>query len=103
MSVYLIHFERPYKHARHYLGWASRLLRRLRRHGSGEGARRMQVVTQAGIGWHVARVWPGADRAFERKLKNIAHPTRICPICNPKLSRHRARSAKWPSHQGSAP
>ena len=28
-TVYLIHFDTPYKHARHYTGWASDLERRV--------------------------------------------------------------------------
>lgn len=102
MSVYLIHFDQPYKHARHYVGWAYCLLRRLRRHGTPYGANLIRVITEAGIGWRVARVWQGADRAFERKLKNWAKPMRICPVCNPKLKRHLTRSPKWPRGEAAA-
>jgi hypothetical protein len=28
-TVYLLHFSRPYKHARHYTGWAVNVKRRL--------------------------------------------------------------------------
>jgi site-specific DNA-cytosine methylase len=33
-TVYLLHFDRPYKHARHYLGWAESLDARLAVHGT---------------------------------------------------------------------
>jgi predicted GIY-YIG superfamily endonuclease len=32
MAVYLIHFDRPYKHSRHYLGYATDVDERLERH-----------------------------------------------------------------------
>lgn len=79
--VYLLHFERPYKHAAHYLGWVQRdLPQRLTRHGKGNGARLMEVVAAAGIGFHLARLWPG-DRAVERALKNYGGARRLCPMC----------------------
>lgn len=96
MSVYLIHFDRPYKHARHYTGYASQLIRRLRHHVAGNGARLLQVVQAAGIGWRVARVWPDGDRTFERALKNSKAIPDKCPICNPTQRRHAARSPRWP-------
>lgn len=77
--VYLIHFDRPYKHARHYLGWAKSLSLRLQHHENGTGARLLQVVKAEGIGWKLARVWVG-NRALEKRLKGHGSP-RYCPIC----------------------
>ncbi|MDL4817376.1 hypothetical protein [Actinomadura opuntiae] len=37
--VYLLHFTRPYKHAKHYTGWTSDLDARLAEHAAGRGAR----------------------------------------------------------------
>jgi predicted GIY-YIG superfamily endonuclease len=48
-TVYLLHFDRPYKRARHYLGWASDLDARLAQHTAGHGARLLEVVHDAGI------------------------------------------------------
>ena len=78
--VYLIHFDTPYKHAAHYLGWSADLEERLDAHAKGFGARLMEVITQAGITWRLARTWPGSRRT-ERKLKNQKHSPRLCPIC----------------------
>ena len=78
--VYLIHFDRPYKHARHYLGYTEDLPKRLSLHKCGLGARLMEVVRNAGIDWVVARTWPG-DRTLERRLKNRKESPRLCPIC----------------------
>lgn len=33
--------------------------------------------------WHLVRVWKGADRHFERRLKNAKHSWKFCPVCNP--------------------
>ncbi|MGW0807977.1 hypothetical protein [Nonomuraea sp. NPDC002799] len=80
-TVYLLHFDRPYKHARHYIGWTpGDLNRRLRQHRSGTGARLMKVITAAGIGFVVARVWDGG-RNLERSLKNRGGASRCCPLC----------------------
>lgn len=83
--VYLLHFSQPYKHARHYVGWSAtrRTLRlRLEHHRSGSGARLMQVVARAGIGFELARVWKRGDRTFERRVKNRKEAPRLCPICS---------------------
>src|SRR5918999_6618796 len=81
--VYLLHFTRPYKHARHYMGWvhgSGFLAARLAEHTAGRGARLVQVVIEAGIGFELARLWPG-DRALERTLKGRRMAPRYCLIC----------------------
>ncbi|MGI9001431.1 MAG: hypothetical protein ACR2GH_07160 [Pseudonocardia sp.] len=78
--VYLLHFDRPYRHARHYCGWTTDLPARLAAHRGGRGARLVEVVTGAGIGFRVARTWPG-DRARERQIKRQGGLSRCCPLC----------------------
>lgn len=78
--VYLLHFDKPYKHARHYLGSTDNLEERLARHLAGNGARLVEVITQAGIGFVVARTWVGG-RELERQLKRRKEGPRLCPIC----------------------
>jgi len=82
-TVYLIHFDRAYKHARHYLGYSEDLDKRITDHLCGMGARLMEVVTLAKIEWKVSRTWRG-DRAFERRLKNRKEAPALCPICSGK-------------------
>ncbi|HEY4690009.1 MAG TPA: GIY-YIG nuclease family protein [Anaerolineae bacterium] len=82
-TVYLLHFSRPYKHARHYMGSASNLEARLQHHRAGSGARLIQVILEAGLDFVVSRTWPG-DKQAERRLKNQKNSPRLCPICNPK-------------------
>lgn len=86
-TVYLLHFHTGYKHARHYLGWASQLERRLAHHANGTGARLTQVARAKGIEWTVARTWQHADRTAEARLKRHKHNSRLCPICNPNNHR----------------
>lgn len=80
-GCYLIHFETPLHHARHYLGYADDIARRLRQHRAGRGARLMAVVSEQGIDWQCVRVWVGEDRHFERRLKNRHESPRLCPVC----------------------
>lgn len=90
-TVYLLHFDRliaPGLHtARHYLGWAEDLDRRIAEHEAGTGARLCQVAKERGISFEVVRTWEGS-RQLERQLKERHEGPRLCPIC-----RDRARLA----------
>jgi len=79
-TVYLLHFDRPYKHAKHYIGYTTDLEARLQAHTNGTGARLMEVIANAGIGFTLARTWDG-DRKLERRLKKQKQTPRLCPIC----------------------
>jgi len=80
MVVYLLHFDRPYQHAKHYLGSCQDLERRLTQHGKGRGARLLEVVRAVGIGWQLARTWCGGKHR-ERQLKKQGGASRRCPLC----------------------
>ena len=102
-AVCLIHFKTAYKHARHYLGYAQDLDARLQRHRNGNGARLMEVITNAGISWELSRLWPCEDeqgaRLLEHKLKHAhGHGPALCPICLSKpLDVYTAlRQGHWP-------
>jgi len=93
-TVYLLCFSRPYtgtpsqpgkrpQVVSHYLGIAPVSLKaRLAAHRAGNGARLIQVITAAGIGWELARTWPPAP-GFERRLKNRKNARKMCPLCTP--------------------
>jgi len=83
--VYLIHFNEPFKHAKHYVGWTTDVESRILCHKEGRGARLMQVLNENGIDWQLVRVWEGASRGFERKIKNMKKTSLYCPICNPNV------------------
>jgi hypothetical protein len=82
-GVYLLHFEQRYEHAGHYTGHADDFGIRVTEQASGDSraARLLQVIAQAGIGFRLARVWPGASKGYERSLKNSGGASRYCPIC----------------------
>jgi hypothetical protein len=88
--IYIIHFEEPYFHARHYVGFCAdgRLDERLDRHRRGDGSRLMLAIETAGVSWTVALTHPG-DRKFERSLKRAKNTARYCPLCRPSSDRMR--------------
>lgn len=97
MAVYLLHFDRPFRHAKHYLGFAEddRLHERIDTHynariGDNHHHRLIQHVRAAGISFTLARIWWGADRSKERRMKNRGHTAR-CPVCRPHLPTEQGR------------
>ena len=89
--VYLLHFDRPYEHARHYFGFCERysnLDGRMEYHAKGQGSKLLAAVSAAGINFHIARLWEGT-RDDERAFKNGHHTKRYCPMCvaNPRARR----------------
>jgi hypothetical protein len=59
----------------------------------GNGSTFLAVCNARGIGYELVRTWEGegANRAFERKLKNQKKAGDLCPICNPAGWMKRAR------------
>ena len=88
--VYLIHFNEPYLHAKHYLGSTENLHLRLSAHAIGEGANLMKVIREAGITWRLTRVWQG-DRTLERTLKDRKETPALCPACFGEAAYERGR------------
>lgn len=86
-QVYILCFaHNPYRHAKHYCGYVEEdtkeaLLSRLERHKKGTGARLVQVITEAGITFKVAKIFKNKTRADERKFKKRGGLSRVCPIC----------------------
>lgn len=79
-TIYLLHFNQPYFHARHYLGSTDDLTRRLAEHRSGQGSKLIAAAMAAGISFQLVRTWPG-DRSQERQLHNRKNSPKLCPIC----------------------
>lgn len=79
--VYLLHFSKPFKGAKHYIGFTDNLEQRLSDHRKGKGARILAVAKENGIDFELVRTWEG-DRKTERRLKNQKNAARFCPICN---------------------
>ncbi len=95
MTVYLLHYKQPISRgvsptgkaleANHYIGFTNDLIQRILEHAEGHGARFTQVCHEREIDFALARTWEGkgADRSFERRLKNYKKARRLCPICDP--------------------
>jgi hypothetical protein len=92
----MLHFKRPWRHARHYVGWTDDLPARLAAHEAGRGARLVAVIIAAGIEFEVARTVTG-DRKLERAIKNAGGAVRYCPVCTP-----RPRNGKWTHRERAA-
>lgn len=99
VPIYLLHFSRPFAHARHYLGWSATLeslARRVAHHQAGtSGARLPGKARAAGITFELARVWPEADKKDERKMKRRGH-ARMCPICRAEIAKRAKAGEVYP-------
>lgn len=79
-TVYLLHFSRPYWHARHYVGFSTRLESRIRDHRRGRGSPLIAAALGCGIEIFIARRWHQVTRGFERRMHK-RHVHDVCPIC----------------------
>ena len=78
--LYLLHFDPPYRHAGHYLGYTEDLEGRLARHKRGKGGVLIKAAVRAGCSVVVARTWGNGSRDEERRLKGRSLRP-LCPIC----------------------
>ena len=79
--IYLLHFERSYRHARHYLGYTDDLAARLAAHRAGRGSPLVAAAVRDGINFQLAATWSG-DHRQERRLHCYRNsPRQLCPIC----------------------
>lgn len=89
--VYILHFDRPHHHARHYIGCCSNLHHRMLAHSNGEGANLMKVLVGLGIGWTIGGLYFIQDeskmRRIERRAKNQKNSERFCELCSPEGTR----------------
>ncbi len=93
-TVYLLHFSRPYCHARHYVGFSRRVDLRMREHRRGHGSPLVEAVLSAGIEIFIARTWDNVTVAFERRLHWACGKKYGCPIClGPRAFR------RWQPHR----
>jgi hypothetical protein len=84
--VYLVHFDSPLSHARHYVGFCERedgLDSRFEYHAKGRGSRLLAALTKAGGKFTLVRLWRGT-RNDERALKRRKNTPAYCPRCAEK-------------------
>jgi hypothetical protein len=81
-TVYLLHLEPAYRHARHYLGSTARELvaDRIAEHVAGRGSPLVRAAVEAGSTVELVRTWTGG-RQLERRLKDRHESPRLCPRC----------------------
>lgn len=80
-TVYVLHFEPAYKHARHYIGWTSDdVTARIAVHLQGRGSPLVRAAVNAGIQIELAATYPGT-RNLERRLKRRHKTRQFCAIC----------------------
>jgi len=83
--AYLLHFQRRYFHAGHYLGATACLDARITLHQTGRGAKLLKAVVAAGITFELVRLWKGASwqevHDIERTLKKRHDGPGLCPVC----------------------
>lgn len=81
-TIYLLHFDKPFGHAKHYIGWTDRNVEdRIAEHDRGHGARLLRLARAAGVNFKVARLWHDVTRTDERKIKKQGGASRRCPMC----------------------
>jgi predicted GIY-YIG superfamily endonuclease len=95
-GLYLLHLTPPYKHAKHYLGWAEDIDARVAEHRAGSsGVRLVEAAVRAGCQLELVRTWPDATRDDERAKKatrtgkgfrprgsnSTGSRGRLCPLC----------------------
>jgi hypothetical protein len=97
-TVYLLHFDRPFSHACHYLGWAKPGSARIARHLMGKGSALTRAAYAAGVRFTLVATWEGT-RADERKLKNRKNSRGLCPVCKPGYNK--AAAAKMRKRRAS--
>lgn len=81
--VYLLHFDRPFHNALHYVGWTNKdnPYDRLFDHQRGVGGKYTAKVVKAGIKLRLACYWFNANEGFERLLKDRISTKSQCPHC----------------------
>lgn len=94
-DLYLLHFDPPYKHARHYLGYAVGLGRG-RKYASDQadglaiGAHELVMAAQwGGCEITVADVLYGEGRDTQRRMRRNGSLSRFCPVCRSAGTYHR--------------
>ena len=80
--VYLLHFDRPFAHAQHYIGFTEHLDQRCEDHLRGNGANLVAHVVAAGITIQLAAEWRNVTQVAEYALKNKGGMVRYCPVCS---------------------
>jgi len=83
--VYVLHFDEPLRHSRHYVGSTNVLQKRLISHARGTGSRLCEVLHERQMDWRLATLYVVNSthvRKLERYLKSQHNGPRYCNICS---------------------
>lgn len=82
-GLYLLHLTPRYRHAGHYLGFSADIRGRVLEHAAGgsKASPLLRAQLAAGGRLELVRVWLGAGRELERRLKRQGGLSRHCPTC----------------------
>jgi predicted GIY-YIG superfamily endonuclease len=85
-TIYLLHYTKPVRGRRHYLGWSEDPVGRWDRHRRGRGALETRRAVEAGAQFVQAQTWKGTP-ALEARIKDwsnrhAAGYAGLCPICD---------------------
>lgn len=78
--VYLLHFHGNLGTGAHYIGFAEDVDNRVKQHAKGTASRFTGKMKKNGIGFVLARIWPGPKK-LEREIKKLRRGPKLCPIC----------------------
>ena len=92
--IYMLHFDRPYRHAKHYVGWTDDLFDRLDQHAAGRGARLVAVIWHAGIGFTLIRICEGTRRHRTRHQERRRRGPVLPGLHPPAMDRPLAADAR---------
>ena len=83
-AIVLLHYQRPRKHFRHAVRVVQRPASEIRKLYKHLHELAIDALAQRdGISFLHVRTWMHQGAAFEKKLKNQKHHSRLCPVCNP--------------------
>ena len=99
-TVYILHFEPAYRHARHYVGWALDPDARIAAHLAGNASPLVRAAVAAGVHISVAALLPGS-RHLERRLKTWHKTGQFCQPAAPRAAAAHART-RGRIHRGDA-
>jgi|ERR1043166_1145738 predicted GIY-YIG superfamily endonuclease len=84
-SVYVIHFDPPHKHAKHYTGIVLNVQERFTEHSNGTGGKLTKVAVENGTKLLLHTIKSGLSfydaHALEIKLKKRHKASGYCPTC----------------------
>ncbi len=81
--LYLLHFDPPYRHAKHYLGYTEDLANRFSLHLRGRGSPLVKAAVNSGSTIVLVRIWPHDGNAEQEIKRVVGSRARLCPLCNP--------------------